>query len=71
VEHALVMYLFSSWRTDRPAELYFAVPDDDASDFVARPYFFDGAEAGREPLDAIDVDGTSLRRVRVQFDDLY
>lgn len=71
VEHALVMYLFSSWRTGRDAELYFAVPEGAASTFAARPYFFDGTERQREALDVIDVDGESLRRVRVQFTDLY
>jgi len=70
VEHALVMYLFSSWRADEPAELWFAVPAD-RTDFEARPYFFAGRELDRTPGDAFEIDGRSLTPVRVRFTDLY
>ncbi len=70
-EHALVMYLVSSYFSQVPAQLYFAVPNADANTFVARPYFFDGDEVQRSVLDDVEVDGTTLTRVRVDFDRLY
>ena len=70
-EHALIMYLVSSYFSNQPAELYFAVPAAEATTFTARPYYLNGEESGRETLDEIDVAGTTLTRVRVSFDSLY
>ena len=71
-EHALVMYLVSSYLTKQPAQLYFAVPADSVDTFVARPYYLNGEETDREALVGdVDIDGTALTRVRVTFDRLY
>ncbi len=70
-EHALMMYLVSSYFSNQAATLYFAVPAADAQTFIARPYYLDGEETGREVLDPVDVDGTPLTRVRVVFERLY
>ena len=46
-EHALVMYLHGRAMEDRPARLYYALPQDQALTAVAKPYWFDATTESR------------------------
>lgn len=70
-EHALVLYLTGRYLEDAPATLHFAVPNDDVETFLARPYFFHGAEQGRTRGEARVVGGRNLVDVAVSFAELY
>ncbi len=70
-EHALVLYLTGRDAQDLPADVWFAVPPDDAANFVATPYVFQGHESARTPGDTIEAGGRTLREVKVTFDALY
>ncbi len=70
-EHALVMYLVSHWRADRPAPLYFAFPADQVQALgeSARPYTLQGRVTQVEDLGPL-VGDPSRHKVRVSFDQL-
>ena len=70
-EHALVMYLFSSWLGGTTAPLYFAFPSGsvDAMAAAARPYTLEGRVARFEDLGPLTGD-PSRHKVRVHFADL-
>ncbi len=70
-EHALVMYLYSSYRRGAPAKLYFAVPEADVETFIVKPYIFDGVEASRTTEGTISISGRDLTKVAVEFIELY
>jgi hypothetical protein len=67
-EHALVMYLFSSWLGGTTAPLYFAFPAGsvDAMAAAARPYTLEGRVARFEDLGPI-VGDPGRHKVRVNF----
>jgi hypothetical protein len=71
VEHALVMYLVTSYLNDAPAELHFALPAESAASAPLVPYFFQAELAERTLLDPIEVGGAPLTVVRARFVDLY
>lgn len=71
VEHALVSYLTGKYLEDAPAELYFAVPENQAASFIAKPYLFEGTELDRTPEAEVTIGGAALRKVKVRFSELY
>lgn len=70
-EHAVVMYLTGRNLEGQPATLHFAVPAAQANSFIARPYIFQGTEAGRTVGGTIAVGGETLTEVEVRFTELY
>ena len=70
-EHALFMYLFSSWLGGTPAALYFAFPASQvqALGAAARPYTLEGRVTQVEDLGPL-VGDPARHKVRVQFADL-
>ena len=70
-EHALVMYLFSSWLAGTPAPLYFAFPAGqvDALAAVATPYTLRGTVDSWEDLGPLAGDPTR-HKVVVRFKEL-
>ena len=65
-EHALIMYLHGRALEGRPASLYYAFPEDEALTAVAKPYWFDAAQAGpRRPGRPGVAAWTRTRRGRV------
>lgn len=67
-EHALVMYLHGRHIEGLPARLHFAVPEDEAESFPARPYFFHGEETLRVLGSTVSA---GRRQVLVDFDQLW
>ncbi len=64
-EHALIMYLHGRALEDRPARLYYALPEDQALTAVAKPYWFDASgEARRVVGDMASLPGRVLVDVR-------
>lgn len=70
-EHALVLYLHGKHMEDQPVTLYFAVPEAEVESFIAKPYIFDGRELSRSPMETFEVGGRTLRKVAVEFVELY
>lgn len=70
-EHALVLSILGRQREGAELPLHFAVPDEAAESFIARPYIFLGREIRREPGDPLTVGGRALRQVVVTFRDIY
>lgn len=71
VEHALVSYLAGTHDENIEAELHFAVVEADVQSFIAKPYTLDGREVSRTPEENVTIAGSTLRHVRVRFDQLY
>ena len=70
-EHALVMYLHGRHLEGQPADLHFAVSQNEADTFPARPYFFHGREVARTMGSTIAVGARTLQHVTVSFDELW
>ncbi|MFN3198222.1 MAG: AGE family epimerase/isomerase [Bradymonadia bacterium] len=70
-EHALIMYLHGRHLEEQSVTLYFAVPEAEVESFVARPYIFEGREVSRMPMETFEVGGRTLRKVAVEFVELY
>ncbi len=70
-EHALILSILGNQREGAEVSLSFAVPPEDAADFIARPYIFEGREVRREPAAAVEVGGRTLQVVKVVFRDIY
>lgn len=70
-EHALVMSLFSQWRADQAAQLYFAFPADRVQELAlaATPYTFSGRVSRVEDLGPLQSD-PARHKVRVSFVEL-
>lgn len=70
-EHSLIMYMHGKYLEKQPFDLYFAVPTEEKSTFTAKPYIYEGKEKGRTFINSITVDGTTLEKVKVTFDEIY
>ncbi|MGM0508918.1 MAG: AGE family epimerase/isomerase [Fusobacteriota bacterium] len=65
IEHGLFGYLLG--ENKEGVSLYFAIPEDKADSFVAKPYIFEGDEVDRKILETIRIENQELKKVKVTF----